>query len=289
MNNKITLKTISLKDLWNVFRGCYMFVIGAAILFTVVMYGYAKANYSPMYSSNGTIYLVDYSRYTGDESDIANNNQWIGEYTLANVIVSDTMYVLQSRTVLDAVGKDIGIENGYAALKGAITIENPEDTRVLEITAVADDPDKAKAIVDSLCEHGPAEAKNVLLYDSIRPYEAGTRNAWPINQVTLFGYVKFGIIAGALVYLVFLAMFLFDNYIHTEEDIERYLGVSIIGDIPDADAPKKKSKYANYRYKKRGEKQYYASPSGAYKAYGYGNRANMQKDTSNEVKKEDKE
>lgn len=289
MNNKITLKTISLKDLWNVFRGCYMFVIGAAILFTVVMYGYAKANYSPMYSSNGTLYLVDYSRYSGDESDITNNNQWIGEYTLANVIVSDTMYVLQSRTVLNAVGNDIGIKNGYSALKGAITIENPEDTRVLEITAVADNPEKAKAIVDSLCKHGPAEAKNVLLYDSIRPYEEGTLNTWPINQVTLFGYLKFGIIAGALVYLVFLAMFLFDNYIHTEEDIERYLGVSIIGDIPDADAPKKKSKYSNYRYKKRGEKQYYASPSGAYKAYGYVNRTNAQKDTSNEVKKEGKE
>ena len=290
MNNKITLKTISLKDLWNVLRGCFLFVIGAVIVFTVGMYAYAKVNYTPKYSSTGTIYLVDYSRYSSEDGDKLNNNQWTVEYTLANVIASDTMYVLKSRTVLNAVGEDVGIKNGYGALKNAITIENPEDTRVLEITATADSPEKAKAIVDSLCKHGPAEAKNVLLYDSIRPYEEGTLNTWPINQVTLLGYLKFGIIAGALVYLFFLAMFLFDNYIHTEEDIERYLGVSIIGDIPDADAPKKKNKYANYRYKKKGEKQYYSAHSGGYKTYGYASRAEAQKpENSENVKKEDAE
>lgn len=259
MNNKITLKTISLRDLWNVMRGCFLFVIAAAILCTVGMYAYAKLNYSPLYSSKGTLYLID---YRNDDGDDINQNQWTVDYTLANVVISDTMYVLKSRTVLDAVGKDIGIENGYGALQGSITIENPEDTRVLEITAVASTPENAKKIVDGLCKYGPEEANNVLQYDRIRVYEEGTYNTWPTNNVSFFGYVKFGIIAGALVYLVFLAMFLFDNYIHTEEDIDRYLGLSVLGDIPDADAPKKKNKYTNYKgYNKRSEKQYYASRS----------------------------
>lgn len=256
MNDKVTLKTISLKDLWNVFRGCFLFVIAAAVIFTVGMYTYAKMTYSPLYSSRGTLYMIP--KY--EEGTEISKNDWTYDYTIANVVISDTIYVLQSRTVLNQVGEDIGIKNGHGALSGRISISNPKDTRVLEITATASSPETAKKIVDSLCVRGPEEANRVLQYDRIQVYEEGTYSNWAINQVSLGGYIKFGIIAGALVYIIFLAMFLFDNYIHTEDDIERYLGLSILGDIPDADAPKKKNKYARYRGdKKRGYKQYYSS------------------------------
>ncbi len=252
--NKVTLKTITLKDLWNVFRGCFLFVIAAAILCTVAMYARAKVNYSPRYSSTGTLYLI-----SKNEGDQVSKNEWTVDYTLANVVVSDTIYVLQSRTVLNAVGEEIGIKNGYNSLKSNIKIEHPEDTRVLEITATASTPERAKQIVDTLSVIGPQEANNVLRYDRIQVYEEGTYSTWAINQVSFMSYVKFGIIAGLLVYVVFLAMFLFDNYIHTEEDIERFLGLSILGDIPDADAPKKKNKSGRYKnYKKSGYRQYYA-------------------------------
>lgn len=258
--NKITLKTISLKDLWNVFRGCFLFVFAAAILVTSLMYVRAKMNYSPLYSSTGTLYLI--SKNEGNEES---KNDWTIDYTLANVVIEDTMYLLKSRTVLNAVGEDVGIKNGYGALNSAISINNPKDTRVLEITATASSPELAKKIVDSISVIGPEKVNEELSYNNVRVYEEGTYSSWAINQVTVFSYLKFGIIAGVLVYIVFLCMFLFDNYIHTEEDIERYLGLSIIGDIPDADAPKKKNKYARYKnYKKRAGKTYYASHTGYY-------------------------
>ena len=65
------------------------------------------------------------------------------------------------------------------------------------------------------------------------------------------------LIAAALVYFIFLAIFLFDNYIYTEEDIETYLGLSVIGDIPDAnESDKRKKKYSNYKGYQSGGKPY---------------------------------
>lgn len=256
---KVSLKTISLKDLWNVFRGCFIFVFIAAILATTLMYFRAKMNYTPMYSSSGTLYLISNSE-GGEQS----KNEWTVDYTLANVVVSDTIYVLKSRTVLNEVGNQLGIKNGHSVLKSKITINHPEETRVLEITAKASSPEMAKKIVDTLSVVGPAEANNVLRYDRIQVYEEGTLNTWPINQVSVMEYLPFGALAGIAVYIVFLCMFLFDNYLHTDEDIERVLGVSIIGDIPDADASKKNGKYA--RYKKHGNKHYYGHSAG-YGAY----------------------
>lgn len=274
--NKITLKTISLKDLWNVFRGCFLFVIAAVLLVTSLLFVRAKMNYVPMYSSQGTLYLINEN--TDSEQS---KNEWTVDYTLANVVIEDTMYLLKSRTVLNTVGDEVGIKNGYGALRSSITINNPEDTRVLEITATASSPELAKNIVDTLSKVGPEAAERQLSYGNLRVFEVGTINNWPINTVSFMGFLKFGLIAGVAVYVVFLCMFLFDNYIHTEDDIERYLGLSVIGDIPDADAPKKKNKYSTrYKYKKRNSKQYY----GGHGYYG----ATMSVNIGDDVKKEGK-
>ncbi len=272
--NKITLKTISLKDLWNVFRGCFLFVIAAGLLVTSLLYVRAKMNYSPMYASQGTLYLIN-----GNKSDEQSKNEWTVDYTLANVVIEDTIYLLKSRTVLNAVGDEVGIKNGYGALQSAITIVNPEDTRVLEITVTASSPELAKNIVDSLSKIGPEAAERQLSYGNLRVFEEGTLNNWPVNVVSFMSYIKYGIVAAAAVYIIFLCMFLFDNYIHTEEDIERYLGLSVIGEIPDADAPKKKSKYSKSKYKKRSSGGYY----GTHGYYG-GNAGN----NGDEVKEEGK-
>lgn len=244
--NKIALKTIALKDLWNVFRGCWIFVLSAAIVVTVGMYAYAKMNYSPRYSSTAALYFI--SENTGEDEDGYTVNEFASEYTLAFRVVDDSQYLLKSRTVLNKVGEEIGIKNGYGALYSNIKIENPESTRVLEITATAGSPEKAKQIVDGVCRIGAESINEVLRYNQLHVFEEGTLNNSPVNYVSLFGYAKFGVIAALAIYIVFLGMFLFDNYIHNEQDIERYLGLSILGDIPDADAPnKKKSKYSNYK------------------------------------------
>ncbi len=249
MNSKISLKTISIKDLWNVFRGCFWFVLIAAIAVTGVMYAYAKLTWVPNYSSTATVYLIDKNETDPNESNGEFNiTDFTLDYTIALKVIPDVKFILTSPKVIQAVSEDVG----FSVNSSNITLENPEDTRVLLITATASTPENAKAIVDSICDVGADAIEDMIQYNRIHIYQEGALNTWPSNAVTLMGYLKFGIIAAILVYVVFLAMFLFDNYIHTEEDIERYLGLSILGDIPDADAPKKKNKYSKYKsYQKR--------------------------------------
>ena len=250
-NGKITLKTITLKDLWNVLRGCFIFVLIAAVLATGAGYFFAKLNYKPMYSSTAKVFLVGV--YEG-EFDI---NQFANDYNVAFRIIDECVIMLNSRTVLNAVGDDLGIANGYANLSGSVSISNPEETRVINITATASSPQKAKQIVDSVCKCGAKVINDMYAYDQFRVFEEGTLNNWPINNIGPTTYAKYGVIAAALVYFIFLAIFLFDNYIYTEEDIETYLGLSVIGDIPDAnDSDKRKKKYSNYKGYQSGGKPY---------------------------------
>ncbi len=258
MNKKLSLKTIAPRDLWNVFRGCMWIIIATAILVTGALYAVARYNYSPQYSSKATMYLI------GKTDGVQSSSQFATDYNIALKVMSDCDYLLKSRTVLNAVGEDIGIKNGYASLRNTITINNPEGTRVLEVTATASTPEKAQKIVDGVCTHGIDYINDVLAYDKLDVFEEASYSKTVINGVSITDYVKYGLVAAVVVYVIFLAMFLFDNYIHTEEDIERYLGLTILGDIPDADAPKKKNKYKygkykSYRYYKRHGYRYHSN------------------------------
>ncbi len=260
MNNKLTLKTITPRDLWNVFRGCMWFVLIALVVVTGISYAYAKYTYVPVYSSSATVYLIDKDNEQAETDESGdpdfNIEKYNKDYTIAMRVIPDVMYILKSSKVVNAVSEDLG----YGVSSGNISIVNPEETRVLQITTTASTPEKARDIANSVCVCGTEAIKDMIKYNTMYIYQEATYNPYPSNSVSLMSYLKFGIVAGALVFLVFLAMFLFDNYIHTEEDIDRYLGLTILGDIPDANAPKKKNKYSRYKEEKwRENKKYYKS------------------------------
>lgn len=76
--------------------------------------------------------------------------------------------------------------------------------------------------------------------------EYGTLNDKPCNTTSMTTYMLVGMIAAVLVYSIYLIIYLLDDRIRTEEDIERYLGLSVLGDIPNAD-DKKSHQYGYYK------------------------------------------
>ncbi len=243
MGNKIAFKSITARDLWDILKRCYLIVIAVAMIATVVLYVRAKLTYVPVYTSTATVVLIG----ENNEGEF-NAIQFADDYNIANRIIGECNYLMKSRRVLNAVGEDVGISNGYGALYNSVVIENPEDTRIFNITVTASSPEKAKEIADSVAKNGIEEIQTIFNYDRLRVFEEGNLNKSPSNGISVTTYVLFGAIAGAAVYALFLMMYLFDSYIHTEEDIERYLGLSVIGEIPDANYIRKK-RYSAYTSK----------------------------------------
>ncbi len=243
MEKKLTLKSITAKDLWNILKRCYLIVIAVAILVTAVLYIRAKVNYVPIYSSTATVVLIGESDGEFDVNEFAN------DYNIATRIMEECKYLMKSRRVLNTVGEEIGVSNGYGALNGSVIITVPEDTRIFNITVMSSSPERAKKIADSVAKNGIMEIQETFDYDRLRVFEEGTLNTYPSNSISFSTYLVYGLIGGMAVYVVFLLLFLFDNYIHTEDDIEQYLGLSILGEIPDANYARRK-RYSAYTTEK---------------------------------------
>ena len=77
----------------------------------------------------------------------------------------------------------------------------------------------------------------------------------------------------AVVYAIFFLTYLFDDRLKTDEEIERALELTVIGDIPNADEHKN-NKYGYYKYGKRYGYHRYSRYGygryGRYGRYGYG-------------------
>ena len=241
----VEARTVSLKDLWKIFLQRFWIMAIAAVIAIGAMIVYVKLTFVPLYESTATVYILNSS----DETNQSLNNDFI----LALNLVTDCEHILRSHAVLDQVTAKMAEDSAfkgnvyeYEKMKKSITTNNPEDSRILEITVTASSPEEAKAIVDYICDIGAIKIQETMRLDQVNILEYGTLSKTPSNVVGMLFYLLIGFVAAIAVYVVFLIFFLFDDRIRDNEGIEKILNLSVLGEIPDASSTKK-SRYGYYK------------------------------------------
>lgn len=246
MGNKDMMRPVTVKELWGLLTQKLWVMLLAVVIAVGVVFAVLQVTYTPMYSSTATLYILRQNEdaAAGDTSD---------DFSLALKVVNDCTYLLKSRTVLNAVIDDLVLELSYEQLEKAISTVNPENTRILEVTVEAASPELAKQIVDKVCEIGQGSIAEAMGFRQVNLFERGTQNPEPSNTYSPAVYVLVAAAAAAAVYLVLLAVYLLDDSIKTSEDIEKYLGLSVLGEIPDMREAAKNhysNPYSNPKYGK---------------------------------------
>lgn len=232
--NEINGKMITLKDLWDEFVRRLAVMVLAAVIAAVGFFAVDRITYEARYESTASMYIL---RENGSAS--SNTSDAYNEFSLALKVVNDCSYMLKSRTVVEQVISELGLDYSYSELYKLIHTENPENTRILEVTVESSSPEQAKRIVDRLCQIGQEKINDAMGASQINLYEYGNLPAKPSNKTGITTFVLVGIVAAVVTYGVFLVRMLLDDRIRTEEDIERVLGVSVLGEIPDMEDSRK--------------------------------------------------
>ena len=242
MNQNNNSRIVSLKDLWAIFVQRVILIALVGIIVTLTSYTIARSSYKPQYASVATLYILRSNEYQNSTSGEISN-----ELALALKVVNDCTYILKSRTVVNHVIDELDLNMSYSQLYRNISTFNPTNTRILEVMVLADDPDTAKQIVDLLCQYGQVQMEKATGFNQVNVYEYGTSSNSPSNSIKLTIHLVIGAGAAAVTYIIFVLAFLLDDRIRTEEEIERYLGLSILGEIADLDGSQKKGRYGYYR------------------------------------------
>lgn len=258
MKNEETSSVFDLMDIWHIFIWHLVPMLAAAALAVAGLYAYSRFFKAPKYKSTATVYILKQER-EGDSSYTQS------DFSLALNVVNDCVYMIKSSEVLDEVIKELGLDMSVTDLTKCITTRNPDGTRILEISVETTSPEQSKLIVDAVCRIGAEKISATMSLDQVNIYSFGKVPTKPSNTTGILRYTAVGIGAAVIVFFAYFIAFLCDDKIKSEEDVEKYLNLTVLGIIPNAEyvSGKKYKKYKYGRYKAYGKYQTYK-----YGAYG---------------------
>ena len=198
---------------------------------------------TPQYESTTKMYVL--------------NKQAEGQITSADMqsslyLTKDYSELIKSRTVTEGVIAQLNLDLRHEEMLEKMSVTSPTDTRVIAITITDEDPYTASQIANAVRDIAAAHIRNVMDTEAVNVVE----NANIPDEKASPSLSKNGIIGGmlgvVLATAIILIVFLTNDTVKSQEDVEKYLGLSVLGTIPMSDAQKKTKKH---KKNKKGRKR----------------------------------
>ena len=252
---------IDFKKLWKVFVRRSKVIALAAVLAIVAAVIVNAITFTPRYQSTATLYIL---RQNEDGTPPKESSS--ADFNLALMVVNDCNHIIKSHSVLDETIDKLHLDMSYSQLRNSIIVTNPTGTRILEVSVKSDSPQQAKKIADTVCIFATENIEKAMGFKQVSLYENAIFNDTPCNRIGIKIYLMIGVLTAVFVYVVFVLMYLFDDRIKSEEDVERYFNLSVLGEIPNlAEIHKNKGNYGYY-YSSYGETQHSSNVKESSKA-----------------------
>ncbi|MCA1026272.1 capsular biosynthesis protein [Cytobacillus kochii] len=228
-------ETISLKELYDTLKKRIVLIlsitIAAALISGVVSYFVL----TPVYQSSTQI-LVNQAKDNQEitKNDLDGNLQLINTY---NVII-------KSPAILDIVKEELNLSVSTSALNEKISVQSEQNSQVVKITVEDESAEQAALIANKTAEVFRSEIPDIMNIDNVSILASAeiTENQSPIKPNPLLNIaIAFvvGLMAG--VGLAFLLEYM-DNTVKNEEDIEKAVGLPVLGLVANIEEGNEKGK-----------------------------------------------
>lgn len=195
-------------------------IIGGAIALTFTTFFISKK-----YESSARIYLKPNTTETGsiDYNALSANSKMVNNY----------MLMLQGDSILDKVTKTLKLEDmDKDFVKNSLSVTNETDSEIIKVSARTEDPELSKDIVSAAVDQffsdvkAKLDVKNLMIIDQAKVEETPVAPSKKMN--TALGILAGIFVSGGIVVL----RFLLDKRMHTKDDVEAYLEIPVLAEIP---------------------------------------------------------
>ena len=217
------MEEIDLKELFSYFWNKKLIII----ILTVLALGggifYSMKIQKPMYKSYTTILLTkEESNTTITSNDISLNRNLVDTYR----------EIIKSRNVLGKVITNLNLDCTIDELMRKVTVENINDTEIIKISVVDYQEWNSMKIADEIAKVFNTEVVKLYNIQNIGIIDTAELPTKPYN----INHVKTAALTGAVGLVVGLGivfvLFYFDTTIKSSDEVERKLGLPVIGTIP---------------------------------------------------------
>lgn len=223
MQNTDDVIEIDLRELFGLLLHWLWLIIICGILAGTAGFSFSKFVITPQYESTTKVYILN-------KQD--NNTITYSDMQLGTQLTKDYAQLIKSRDVLEQVIATCGLTDTYEEFSNRVTVENISDTRIIAITVQDIHPSMAQFIANEIRKVAAEHIKNVMDIQAVNVAEEANLPQEPTSPSVL-KWTAVGLFVGMfLCAMVIVIRFLMDDTIKTEEDVERYLGMSTLAMIP---------------------------------------------------------
>ena len=195
-----------------------LFVAGAVVVFLLTFF-----LVTPKYTATSRMYITSGSNSVVDLSSLQVSTQ----------LKSDYQELIKSNSILQDVIDNLSLDEDVDTLKGQISVTNPSDTRILNLSVTTTNAQLSADIANELAKQVKTYLPKVMKSDEPNVFE----EAQVPDHKSSPSYQKNAVIGGLLVALLYCAVIIIkhvtnDTFV-TPEDINKVFGVQPLATIPE--------------------------------------------------------
>lgn len=195
-----------------------LFIAGAVVVFLLTFF-----LVTPKYTATSRMYITSGTNSVVDLSSLQVSSQ----------LKSDYQELIKSNSILQDVIDNLSLDEDVEILKGQISVTNPSDTRILNLSVTTTNAQLSADIANELAKQAKTYLPRVMKSDEPNVFEEAEVPAHRSSP----SYQKNALIGGVLVALLYCAVIIIKHIMNdtfvTPEDINKVFGVQPLATIPE--------------------------------------------------------
>lgn len=233
---------IDLKELFFYLMEKAVYIVGAAVALAALALAATVFFITPKYTSTTSMYVLN--RQAAES--ITNSDLQSSTY-----LTKDYIELIKSRTVVENVIAELGLSASYEQVLGAMDVEAKSDTRIISISVTDEDPYQARDVANAIRKAAAAQIQQVMKTEAVNVVDEANIPLVKSSPSLKKNVLLAGMLGAVLAAGWFVVLFLMNDKIVTADDVERYLGLGILGQMPLDETEVKRKKKRKKEQKKR--------------------------------------
>lgn len=220
----ITLKSVTVVEIAKEIVKKWYIILSMVLVSVVITAIYTFLFVTPEYVSSAKLYVT--KKETNDMSS--------SDFSISTLLVNDFSNIIKDRVVIEQVADALDDKYSYSYIRSAVSINNPESTRIIEISVSTPNAKDSKLIADTICDISVEKITEIIDLDRIRIIRKGTLPTSPSTPNVSKNLILAFLIGFSSAFAIVCLNYVLNNKIVSSSAVEKYLNLPVLGTVPFA-------------------------------------------------------
>lgn len=219
------MEEINLKELFEYIKERVLIIMIIMLVVLIVGCLYSVFLKTPMYKSQTSFVLVS-------DDGTASGGYSQADATLNKNLVATYSDLVKANRVIDKVINNLSLDYSVNGLKNHITVTNKTNTEIIYVSVEDKDRALAADIANELIKVFGEEIKDIYRLQNVSIVDKAVEAEAPYNVNVVKDIVIYLLVGIVLACGIIFVVFYFDTTIKSAEEVEKKLGIPVLGIVP---------------------------------------------------------